>query len=262
LARARRLLGNAHWRSGAYDLAIESLGHARAIQETLGDHWELARVCGALAGIAYEQGHLETARLQAHEALRLYEASNDRWSIAAIRGNLGLVYRRLGRFDLALQHNGYDLEMSREMGDPRAVAIALGNRGMIYLESGDLDQALACLEEARHNEVRLGNSWDAARHQAVIARVHQLRGEGELALAHLGQALPVLRAHGAPYYIVLPLLYTAELHFSLGRTEEAASLAQEALALAEDRGMRDEALRALELAAEIAGKREAAAERL
>jgi tetratricopeptide (TPR) repeat protein len=165
------------------------------------------------------------------------------------------VYRQLGRFELALQHNQHDLETSRALGTEHDVAVALGNRGQIYLESGELDQALRCLEEALHREEVVGNTWDAARHRAAVARVCHLKGERELALAHYARALPVLRAYGAPYYAVTPLLDAAELHVELGQRAEADRLTQEAAPLARTLGMEEAVRRSQALADRLATAR-------
>jgi predicted ATPase/DNA-binding SARP family transcriptional activator len=257
LARAQSRLGIAHWRACEYARALEHLGEARALQEALGDQWELARVCDALAGIAFEQGDADGALVQAQEALRLYEACDDRRNIDGLRGNLALVYWRLGRFELALRYNLHDLDTSRELGDRHAIAIVLGNRGSIYLDSGDLDQALQCLAEALQIEEALGSPWDAARHRSGLAQVYRRRGEREVALAHFERALPPLRAHGAPYYTLAPLLEVAALHLESGHLAEAAALAQEAATLAGELGLEEEQRRSQALAEQVAAAQRA-----
>jgi predicted ATPase/DNA-binding SARP family transcriptional activator/Tfp pilus assembly protein PilF len=252
LALALRRLGVVRWRAGAYAEAGEYLDRSRALQESLGDYWELGRVYSALAGVAFEQGDAQRALGRAHEALRLYEASDDRRNVAAVRGNLALVYMRLGQFDMALQHNGYDLEACRDLGDRHGTAVALANRAWIYRDSGDLEGALRCAREALQMTEQVGDSWEAARQGAEIAHIYQLQGKPALALDQYERALPVLRAHGGRYYVVAPLLHTAEVDLELGHHGEAASLVEEAMALAQELGLEDDVRRGRALASRIA----------
>ena len=70
------------------------------------------------------------------------------------------------------------------------------------------------ISHAAQIEEELGHDWDAARHGAAIAHLLHVMGEDDAALAEYERAIPVLNAHGALYYVVQPLLDSAEIHYS------------------------------------------------
>jgi tetratricopeptide (TPR) repeat protein len=252
LAWALRMLGVTRWRAGDYPAAVEALLRAQSLLEALDNSWELAQVAYALAGIAFEQGNIADAQVRAEQALRLYEVTGDRRSVASIKGNLALVYDHLGLFQQALEYNQANLENARNLGDRHAISIALGNRAAIFQDMGDLNAAQTCLQEALEVAEAMGNQWEAARHGAFIAQLNYLAGQHDLALAQFEHSLPVLRAGGAPYYVVGPLLNAAELQIARGRLREAGDLTREGATLAADLNLADELIRAQDLEAQIA----------
>jgi len=252
LAAALLGLGIAQWRHGAYDQAVLDLTQARAAFGALGDSAGLARVASALGGVRFEQGQVDQALALAHEAARLYAAVDDRRSMAATAGNLALVYGRLGQYERALEHNQRDVETCRALGDRHGAATALENRATLYAEMDDLDHALACSEEAVRLEEALGNSWERARHLASIGGLALRQGAPARARALVEEALPVLRAHGAPYYLLMPLHDQAEALYRLRQWTAAAATCREALALAEELSQGEDVLRCRVLGALIA----------
>jgi tetratricopeptide (TPR) repeat protein len=255
LGRSLRLLGETRWRAGEYGSAAEALLQARTIQESLGDRWELARIVYTMAGIAFEQDDLAKARVLAEETLRLYEASGDQRHVARLKGNLGMIYADLGWYDLALQFNQAHVDNCRDLGDLYGMAIALGNRSAILSDAGREDEGLEVIRRAMELAESTEHTWEAARHLGAVAYFMHRRGEWDLAAAQFAQALEVLRAGDAPYYIVRPALDAAEAQLDRGRLEEAAALTREGASLAETLGRRDELLRARILEAKIANAR-------
>jgi hypothetical protein len=85
--------------------------------------------------------------------------------------------------------------------------------------------------------------------------MHQ-RGDLDLAAVQLDQALAVLRAGGAPYYVVRPALDAAELQLARDRLEEAADLLHEGAAIAAELGLKEESARAERLKEKLVSEKE------
>jgi len=252
LAAALLDLGIVQWRRGAYDQAVEEFQQARVAFGAVGESAGLARVASALGGVRFEQGQFDQALALAHEAARLYDAVDDRRNMAATAGNLALVYGRLGQYERALAHNQQDLETCRALGDRHGTATALENRATLYVDADDMEDAMACAEEALRIEEALGNAWERARHLASIGALALRQGADARALALFEEALPVLRVHGAPYYLLPALQDQAEALYRVGCWTMAAAACAEALVLAEELSQRDSVLRCRVLGALVA----------
>ena len=122
-----------------------------------------------------------------------------------------------------------------------ARSVALGNRGWILLDAGRLDEALDCYQRALRIQEELGNKWEVARHRASIASIWAGRNDLHQALVEYQRALPVLRDHGARFYLIDPLLEAAHLLVDLGKLAAARELANEGGPLAVELGLEDRA---------------------
>jgi tetratricopeptide (TPR) repeat protein len=120
----------------------------------------------------------------------------------------------------------------------------------------EFERSLDCYLRAIVIETELGNQWGIAYHQAGAADVLLAKGDEEAALGYYDQALPVLLAHGAPYYALAPLLSKAELLYGRGDRAAARALNEQALALATELDLPDFASRGRVLAAKLDGSEE------
>ncbi len=250
-ARALCRLGIIQWRYGQYHAARATLPRSLRLSESLQDKAAMARALSSLGGVHWEQDDLEQALTFVEQAADLYTEIDDRIGRANMAGNLALIYSRLGRFEDALKANQFDLDVATELGDRHGIATTLGNRGSIYEAQENLAMALACHRRAAQIEEELGHGWDAARHGAAIAHLLHLMGEDDAALAEYERAIPVLNAHGALYYVVQPLLDSAEIHYRRANLATAGELNRNAHAIAQNLGLQSHAERSQALAARL-----------
>lgn len=250
-ARATCRLGIIQWRYGQYQAARATLPAALQLSESLQDKAAMARALSSLGGVHWEQDDLEQALIFVEQAARIYDEIGDRIGRANMAGNLALIYSRLGRFDAALAANQFDLDVATELGDRHGIATTLGNRGSIYEAQHSFELALTCYQQAQEIERELGNIWDAARQAAAIAHLQHLVGNDDAALDGFESALPVLNAHGALYYVVQPLLDSAEIHHSRSADATAIELNRSAYGIARELGLQALAERSLALATRL-----------
>lgn len=251
LAIALTRLGVLHWRRGSINDAQAYLEEALSIQERQQNRLGMAQILRALGGVAFGQQQFDLALHHAQQARAIYASVGDRSSVAALDGNLALLSRERGDYREALAYNQQDLDYTMETHDLHGEAVALGNRASILLDCGQQDAALACLERAIAIEKRLDNAWEIARHRAAWANILAERGQQAAALTAFQQALPVLRAHGAPYFLVGPLLDAAGLMIDAGLLAAAREAADEAGQLAAELDLAEQGWQARILAARL-----------
>jgi DNA-binding SARP family transcriptional activator/predicted ATPase len=249
LALALTRLGVLHWRRGSTSDAQAYLEEALTLQQRVQNRLGMAKILRAMGGVAFAQQQFDRALQHAQQARTIYASVGDRSSVAALDGNLALLSRERGDYQEALAYNQQDLDYAVETGDGHGEAVALGNRASILLDCGQQDAALACLERAIAIEATLDNAWEIARQRAALASILAGRSRQVEALAEYQRALPVLRAHGARYFLADPLLNAAGLLIDTGALDAARELAAEAGQLAGEMELAEQGWQARVLAA-------------
>lgn len=242
LAAALTRLGVTRWRRGNYESALICFEEALTWQQALQNRLGTARILWSMGGVAFEQRRYAEALRYAEESRAIYEKIGDQWGMATLAGNLALLSNVQGDYETALAYNQMDLAYDIETGNRHGEAVALGNRGSILLDSGQLDEAMDCFRRAMSIQEKLGNIWEVARHRASIADIWVWRKEPVQAMAELRRALPVLREHGARFYLVAPLLEEANLLVDQGALTLAEARAREIDQLTNELGIDDQRL--------------------
>lgn len=240
LAVALTRLGVTHWRRGSYGDALVCFQEALALQQGLQNRLGTARILWSMGGIAFEQRRYAEALSYAQESRDIYEAIGDRWGMATLAGNLALLSQAQGDYETALIYNQQDLAYDIETGNRHGESVALGNRGGILVDAGRLDEALECFQGAVSIQEELNNRWEVARHQASIASIWARQDDPRQALAEYQRAIPVLRDHGARFYLIDPLLEEAHLLVDHGELAAAKERAREAGHLSAELGLDDQ----------------------
>jgi class 3 adenylate cyclase/tetratricopeptide (TPR) repeat protein len=174
------------------------------------------------------------------EGLHMAEAVKHPASIMFALWSAGITYLRQGELRQALSLLERGVHLCREANLTlyfSAMATALG---AAYILDGRIAEALPLLEEAVAQAVSIGRMARQALHVATLSEAHLHAGHLEAASTFAEQALVLSRTHkerGHEAY-VLRLLGDIAMHRHPSDIDQAKTHYQQALALAEDLGMR------------------------
>ena len=191
----------------------------------------------ALGDAHYRLGHYDTALERYLDAIDWYgqEGGRDRMlRIAHLDVATGNVLHRIGDVDKALEYYRRGRDAYAELGYDGGVAGATLNLGNIYQEMERYDEALASFAEAEAAAERLGD--DQLRAMSWINSCGALLGmdRAEGALERCQAALQLARAIPNTRSQVHALLKIGEAELDLARPAAAAAALHEALPLAEE----------------------------
>jgi tetratricopeptide (TPR) repeat protein len=162
------------------------------------------------------------------------------------------VLSQLGRFDEAIGHAEAAVRIAEEADHPFSLFAGLADLGRTYLRRGDLPRATRDLERCYD----LCRSWHIVAGRLLAAAApgaaYALAGRADEALPLVAGAVDEFRSrpiHGRPAFI---LLHAGTSYLAVGRLDEAASHASEALALTRRLGARASEAHALCLAGDVA----------
>jgi tetratricopeptide (TPR) repeat protein len=159
---------------------------------------------------------------------------------------------QLRRFPEVLEKCRQVRQLFDARGSHYEVGQAILNEASAYIGLGQYQQALQSLGEARRLFEVEGNPVAMADADLKIAQVDILEGRAEMGL-HLAQrCAEIYQQHDLPVWQARALLITGRAALALEQWQPAQAYAEEALALAEARGLPDIAFPAHHLAGQLA----------
>lgn len=166
-------------------------------------------------------GAFDEAIAQLHDALAVAETTGARRDEGDTHHILAMVTDRQDDCQQALHHAMRALEVYRKLGDPTREATALNGVGWCSARVGDdtaaREHCLAALELHQRNEDQDG----AAETLDSLGFIAHRTGDHETALSHYRQALKLRRALGHTYIVADTLDAIGRTCAELGRADEA-----------------------------------------
>jgi tetratricopeptide (TPR) repeat protein len=218
----RRNVEAADWESGTSrtDVQIQSQGYlARTLSE-----------CGAFA----------EGRRHGEEALRLATLAGRGLNATIVHSFLGELYLAQGDLEHAIRVLEQGVALGRPSGSQLNVRLIAASLGAASALQGRLAEGRALLEEAISITLHMGVLVGHARMVTWLSEVCRLAGRGEEAWQHACQAFDLARQHKerANEALALHQLGTVQAHADPPDTAPAEAHYQQALALADELGMR------------------------
>jgi tetratricopeptide (TPR) repeat protein len=188
---------------------------------------------GALGAFAEGRRHGE-------EALRLATLEGRGQVPMVVHGCLGELYLAQGDLEPAIRVLEQGLALCRASGNWLWLQPIAADLGHAYALQGRLAEGRALLEEGISESIRTGVRRGQASRVAWLSEVCRLAGDGEDARQHARQALDLARQHKERGDEALALHQLGVVHAHAGppNIEQAEAHYQQALALAEELGMR------------------------
>jgi tetratricopeptide (TPR) repeat protein len=193
----------------------------------------LARTLSALGAFAEGRRHGE-------EALRLATLEGRAHTPIQVHGCLGQLYLAQGDLEHAIRVLEQGLALCRASGDRNWLQPIAADLGFASALQGRLAAGRVLVEEAIRESIRAGALGYRSRLVAQLSEVCRLAGHGEVAGQHARQALDLARQQKERGHEALALhqLGAVQAHTAPPDAEQAEVHYQQALALAEELGMR------------------------
>jgi tetratricopeptide (TPR) repeat protein len=185
-------------------------------------------------------GAFTEGRRHGEDALRLATLEGRGVTPILAHGCLGHVYLAQGDLEHAIRVLDHGLALCRASGDRTWLRRIVASLGYAYALQGRLAEGRTLLEEAISVTLHTGGLHDQAHRVAWLSEVWRLTGHGDEAWQHARQALDLARQHKerANEALALHQLGVVQAHADPPDTVQAEASYQQALALAEELGMR------------------------
>ena len=231
-ARVSAAFGEIELHAGRYREAIDALERARLLDPSLeGDDPQTAESLGRAYARAFEY---ESAIAVFTRNCKHAEASGDRLNEVRFASLLAHAFSDTGNFAAAEEALGDAIRVSGELSDPLSRARPLWAQSRMHALQNDPETA--AIYASRALEILEVSDYDyyAALAHQLLAHIELDRGNGERALELLERGRPLIAASGRQYERGSFEIERARALLSLGRREEAASVAMQASALLRD----------------------------
>jgi tetratricopeptide (TPR) repeat protein len=185
-------------------------------------------------------GAFAEGRHHGEKALRLTTLEGRGQTPMVVRGCLGELYLATGDLEHAIPVLEQGLALCRTSGQQLWLRPIAAGLGYAYALQGRLAEGRGLLEEAISADIRTGGLQGQAYRVAWLSEVCRLTGRGAEAWQHARQALDLARQHKerANEALALHQLGVVYAHADPPDAEQAEAHHQQALALAEELGMR------------------------
>lgn len=234
MALTRTAIGGVYSLRGEKQAALAEHQHAVGIFHTLGDRQGEAATLNGI-GQAYEDlGELQAALGYYQRALSLYRGVGNRDFEALTLNYIGRVSHSLGDRQQAVGFYEESVRLSRAVGDRQIEAAALKGLGLVYTTFPDRAKALVHFGKSLAIYRQIGNRRGEANLLNAIGYVHHLGGNVAQAVDHFKPGLRLMRSVVDRRGENSVLYNYARAERDRGRLDEALSLAESAVAIAED----------------------------
>lgn len=218
--------------AGAAQAGVDSLRTAVRMADGGQDHVLRLRARMVLAEVLiHSLGGLDEEGLTAlHEADEIARGEDDRPAVAQARAEIGYVDFLRGRYDRAEVW----LRQARAGADgaPRVEAKAATYLGAVESDRANYPQALALLGDALTLARGMGSAHREAYADAMLGRVHLLRGDLDAATHHLDRSLAIAQADHWLAFLPWPQSLRGEVHLAAGDLAAASASFGQAFARA------------------------------
>ncbi len=216
IAEAKKITGLSHWIQSNYEPALEALFSAYNSYESIEDNHGIAKVNNNI-GIVYNRlGQLEKALSYFNEALSIYENISDDKNLAATLNNIGVTYRQLDKPDSSLIYYNKSLNIRRKINDQKGISASYNNIALIHYRHFD---------------------------------------NPALAIDYYSKALKIKEELNDLYGLSNTYLNLVNIHYEAGNLQEAQTLAEKGISLADSVGskrlLRYHAYRLYEIASDL-----------
>jgi len=179
-------------------------------------------------------GYLDLAVKAAGEGLSLLQENRcPREHIAEAHKQLGSAFNTKGEYERAKENFQSTLSLIN-MENLRLFSLTCNDLGVTYLELGELDQAAMYLERAKVGLLKLGSDGPMAEAMINLALVYYNRGEFDLAMDEVGEALRVAQSAGYPRVVATGFMIQSVAQHALKAYTDSKSSASQALKLARE----------------------------
>jgi CHAT domain-containing protein len=229
-ARSLRCAGEMSQALGDSRAALDSYQEAIPFSHKAKDLAEEARLLNDIAYANFLEGNSNAAKDNSLSALRIAEQLSDRALEANALSNLGEAFYNLGEIATAEEHQERALEIFSSLNDPSGRSRALTALGWYQSFQTKPLRAIECFNEA----FSAASSANDLRLQALalsgLANVTAKFGNKQQALTAYIRARELVDRTGDRINLGSILGGTAAVHFSMGDTESARRLIEQAIA--------------------------------
>ncbi|NJP99896.1 AfsR/SARP family transcriptional regulator [Streptomyces zingiberis] len=203
----------------------------REAARTAGDKPAEARALTALSSLYNMTGQFEEADVLGGEAALLGDSAGDPVASAHARNNHGITANYLKRYEEGEAHLQQSLELFRADDNRTSVASVLSNLSRTHLNTGRVESAVALAEQAVDIYRESGVTMRLANGKYAFGLALTQAGKLDRAHEELSDALVIFRGSRQRLWEGMTYFRLAELSLKAGKPAQAASLAEQSLAV-------------------------------
>ena len=235
LARAKSLIGIAHYSRSENDAAIENYQTSYELYHQAGDVRGEATAHNLIANVYFNLGRWGDADFHYQQALTMFDRIGDIYNRALTQNNLGGIAKNQGRFEEAIQFYTGALQSIEKIGGSVWIIGAFHmNLGGTYIHQGDAILGIQHLELSQEFFAEAQSKDFLPEVLRYMAEAHMLQGAIGDAQSKIDEALALGRELNARGEEGCALRVQGQIALSRGDLEQAHKVMSESVAILEE----------------------------
>jgi class 3 adenylate cyclase/tetratricopeptide (TPR) repeat protein len=220
-AALRERAGETAWTGGDSATALDELGRALALFESVGETHPAARVAARLGEVEWQTGELEQALARMEAAYTVLSDEEPDADVAWLAAQLGRLHYFRGDLELAEERVESALSLAERLWLPEVLSQTLNTSGMIASWKGRSETALGLIRHALEVALEHDRPTPALRAYLNLGDTLCRRDRYEEALVHYDDGVALARRVGNRTWERFLLLESAYPLVQIGRWKDA-----------------------------------------
>ncbi len=219
---------------------------ARELAEQIGYAKGQARAIGYQGMAAYRQGRYNFAIMYHLQSLKIADSIKASQLIAFRYNDLANVYLDKGDLEKALLYNTQSLNIKKQICDKEGIATSYRNMGIIHLRQKSYDSSVFYLTQAEKLAHEIGNKRILGYVYLYLGELYTQKGDIPASIQILNRATQLHREITNLYGLAETLNSLGEAYLAGNMFNDALVIFEQALAIAQNTGIRLEVQQAYE----------------
>jgi len=221
---------------GDHETAIQYINEGIEASRKYGYPKFIANAHTNLGAIYRDLGQLEESFDQFNQAFQIADSLELKGNIAGAHLGMGTVMEKKGDLNQAIDYFMKSLKASEELGNKYEMTRPLSNIGVAYMEQKDYENALLYFNRSLTNSKELGDQHGISSGLSYLGNVYVFQGQDSLALSYFLESLKIAEEIEETYSITNVLPNIGNVYLRQGKYDLAEQYYQRSLKLEREIG--------------------------
>jgi predicted ATPase len=223
------VLGNVHWLSGEYDIAVEHYEKSLKIREAINDQIGIARSLHNIGMMQYWREDYQRALEYLKESQKISEKIQNLYFLAYCLLSTGYVYENMEEYDKALENYEKTLDIGEKIGSKKVMSWYYSRIAEVYFRKKDLKKAMDYCNRTFDLSTKIGAKESTGNSRGTYGMIYREQKMWKESIENFEINIKILKEIGDKWHLGDSYYEYALMWKAKGEDEKAESYLNQAL---------------------------------